>query len=64
VGLTVVFASIVLALLIFLLTGNVGLGHKIELKSYFDNAAGLRVGAPVRLHRGPSGSETRVGDRY
>jgi phospholipid/cholesterol/gamma-HCH transport system substrate-binding protein len=50
VGLTVIIASAVLAMLIFLLTGNVGLGHKIELKAYFDNAGGLRVGAPVRLH--------------
>jgi phospholipid/cholesterol/gamma-HCH transport system substrate-binding protein len=50
VGLTVIIASAVLAMLIFLLTGNVGLGHKIEHKAYFDNAGGLRVGAPVRLH--------------
>jgi phospholipid/cholesterol/gamma-HCH transport system substrate-binding protein len=60
VGLTVVFASIVLALLIFLLTGNVGLGHKIILKSYFDNAGGLRVGAPVRLHGVDIGNVTGI----
>lgn len=50
VGLTVVFASIVLIILIFLMTGSTGLfTHKITLYTYFDNASGLRVGAPVRL---------------
>lgn len=50
VGLTVLFATIILAVLIFLLSGNMGFGGKIVVKSYFDNAGGLRVGAPVRLH--------------
>jgi phospholipid/cholesterol/gamma-HCH transport system substrate-binding protein len=50
VGLTVVFSCIVLAVLIFLMTGAQGLFiHKIYLKAYFDDAGGLRVGAPVRL---------------
>jgi phospholipid/cholesterol/gamma-HCH transport system substrate-binding protein len=50
VGLTVLFASITLAVLIFLMTGTGGLfTKKITLKSYFDNTAGLRVGAPVRV---------------
>jgi phospholipid/cholesterol/gamma-HCH transport system substrate-binding protein len=50
VGLTVIFASIVLGILIFLMTGTSGLfTKKIMVKSYFDNANGLRVGAPVRL---------------
>lgn len=50
VGLTVVFASLVLALLLFLMSGTSGLfSHRITLKSYFDNAEGLRPGAPVRL---------------
>ena len=50
VGLTVLVASITLAVLIFLMSGTGGLfTHKIILKSYFDNAGGLRVGAPVRL---------------
>ncbi len=50
VGLTVVFSSIVLAILIFLMSGNTGLlGGKLTLKSYFQNTAGLRVGAPVTL---------------
>ena len=50
VGLTVIFASIVLGVLIFLMTGTSGFfTRKIIVKSYFDNANGLRVGAPVRL---------------
>ena len=50
VGLTVLFASITLAVLIFLMSGTGGwLTHKIVLKAYFDNAGGLREGAPVRL---------------
>jgi phospholipid/cholesterol/gamma-HCH transport system substrate-binding protein len=50
VGLTVVFASITLGVLIFVMSGTGGwLAHKITLRSYFDNAGGLRDGAPVRL---------------
>ena len=50
VGLTVVFASITLAVLIFLMTGTSGLfTPKIYVRAFFDNAGGLRVGAPVRL---------------
>jgi phospholipid/cholesterol/gamma-HCH transport system substrate-binding protein len=50
VGLTVLFASITLAILIFLMSGTGGwLTSKIALKAYFDDAAGLREGAPVRL---------------
>ncbi len=51
VGLTVIFAAITLGVLIFLMSGTGGLfSTKITLISYFDNASGLRVGAPVRLH--------------
>jgi phospholipid/cholesterol/gamma-HCH transport system substrate-binding protein len=50
VGLTVIFASLTLALLLFLMSGTGGfLSHRITLVSFFDNASGLRVGAPVRL---------------
>jgi len=50
VGITVIVASLVLALLLFLMSGTTGLfSHRITLISYFDNAEGLRVGAPVRL---------------
>lgn len=51
VGLTVIFASLTLALLLFLMSGTSGLfSHRITLMSFFDNASGLRVGAPVRLN--------------
>jgi phospholipid/cholesterol/gamma-HCH transport system substrate-binding protein len=50
VGLTVIFASLALGLLLFLMSGVSGLfAKRITLKSYFDNAEGLRPGAPVRL---------------
>jgi phospholipid/cholesterol/gamma-HCH transport system substrate-binding protein len=50
VGLTVLFASLTLILLLFLMSGTGGyFTRRITLKSYFDNASGLRVGAPVRL---------------
>jgi phospholipid/cholesterol/gamma-HCH transport system substrate-binding protein len=50
VGLTVLVASITLGILILLMSGTGGVfTKKITLKSYFDNAGGLREGAPVRL---------------
>jgi len=50
VGVTVVIASATLAVLIFLMSGTGGwFTRKIELRSYVDNAGGLREGAPVRL---------------
>ncbi len=50
VGLTVLFASITLGILILLISGTGGpFTRKILLKSYFDNAGGMRPGAPVRL---------------
>ncbi|MGA7401262.1 MAG: MlaD family protein [Candidatus Sulfotelmatobacter sp.] len=50
VGLTVIFASLILALLLFLMSGTGGFfSHRITLVSFFDNASGLRIGAPVRL---------------
>lgn len=50
VGITVIIASVTLAVLLLLMSGTTGLfvSH-ITLKSYFDNAGGVRVGAPVRL---------------
>src|SRR5438270_1187893 len=50
VGLTVIFASLALAVLVFLMSGTVGLfSPKLALYCYFEDASGLRVGAPVRL---------------
>src|ERR1700740_2487236 len=50
VGLAVLFARIALGVLLFLMSGTTGLfTPKLTLKSYFDNAGGLRNGAPVRL---------------
>jgi phospholipid/cholesterol/gamma-HCH transport system substrate-binding protein len=61
VGLTVVFASVTLAVLIFLMSGTGGfLTRKIVLKSYFDNSGGLRVGAPVRLEGVDIGNVTSI----
>ena len=61
VGLTVLFASITLGILIFLMSGTTGLfTPKITLKSYFDNAGGLRIGAPVRLQGVDVGNITGV----
>ncbi len=75
-GLTVVAASVVLGLLIFLMSGTTGLfTPTLHLVCYMDNAGGLRNGAPVRLqnvdignvesirlvnHRAPNGASTPV----
>lgn len=50
VGVTVIAASLTLGLLLFLMSGTSGLfTSRIKLTSYFNNAGGLRKGAPVRL---------------
>src|SRR5437667_7997446 len=50
VGLTVIFAAIVLAVLIFLMSGNASIfTRNYTLRSYFDNAGGIRKGSIVRL---------------
>ena len=50
VGLTVIFAAITLGVLIFLMTGTVGLfTKKLTLYTYVPDAGGLRTGAPVRV---------------
>ena len=50
VGITVIVAGLTLALLLFLMSNTAGFFTKrITLISYFDNAEGLRPGAPVRL---------------
>jgi phospholipid/cholesterol/gamma-HCH transport system substrate-binding protein len=61
VGLTVLFAGSVLAVLILLMTGTSGFfTKKIRIRSYFDNAGGLSVGAPVRLQGVDVGNVTRI----
>ena len=48
VGLTVLLASITLGVLTFLMSGTTGLfTPKVKLKSYFDNAGGLRESLPA-----------------
>ncbi len=61
VGLTVLVALVTLAVLIFVMTGTTGLfTRKIVVRAYVDNAAGLRVGAPVRLEGVDIGNVTGV----
>jgi phospholipid/cholesterol/gamma-HCH transport system substrate-binding protein len=52
VGVIVLVAVVVLTTLLFLMTSSSGLGvfsHKLTLHTYFENAAGLKVGAAVNL---------------
>jgi phospholipid/cholesterol/gamma-HCH transport system substrate-binding protein len=61
VGLTVIFAGAVLAVLIFLMTGSGGfLTPKVTLRVYFDDAQGLRAGAPVNLQGVPIGNVSDI----
>ena len=62
VGILVTAAFAALVFLIFLMTGSTGglFTHKIKLHSYFENAAGLRNGAPVTLQGVTLGNVTRV----
>lgn len=61
VGLLVIAASVTLGVLILLMSGTGGIfTHKIVLLSYFDNAGGLTVGAPVRLQGVSIGNVTKI----
>ena len=61
VGITVIAASLVLAVLLFLMSGTGGFfTPRIRLVSYFDNAEGLRVGAPVRLSGVDIGNVSKI----
>jgi phospholipid/cholesterol/gamma-HCH transport system substrate-binding protein len=61
VGITVIAASVTLAVLIILMSGTGGFfTEKIILKSYFDDANGLRQGAPVRLSGVDIGNVSRI----
>ena len=60
-GTTVLVALITLAVLIFVMTGTTGLfTKKIVVRTYVDNAGGLRVGAPVRLEGVDIGNVTGI----
>lgn len=60
----IVLASLVLlTTLLFLMTSNAGIGlfqKRIILHSFFDNASGVKVGAPVSLQGVTVGEVTRV----
>jgi phospholipid/cholesterol/gamma-HCH transport system substrate-binding protein len=61
VGITVIIASLTLGFLLFLMSGTSGFfTPRITLKSYFDNAQGLRQGAPVRLSGVDVGNVTNI----
>jgi phospholipid/cholesterol/gamma-HCH transport system substrate-binding protein len=61
VGITVIVASVTLGILLFLMSGTAGVfTPRITIKSYFDNAQGLRVGAPVRLSGVDIGNVTQI----
>jgi len=50
VGITVLVASVTLAVLIFVMSGTVSpFSRKVVLRAYFENSAGLVKGAPVRI---------------
>lgn len=62
VGITVIFATLTLCVLIFLMSGTTGIfTKKLTLFLYQDNAGGLRVGAPVRLEGVDIGNVTKIG---
>ena len=61
VGLTVVFAAVVLMFLIFLMSGTTGFfTPTLRLVSYTDSAGGLRNGAPVRLQNVDIGNVDKI----
>ena len=63
VGVLILVALSALTALIFFMSGNTGgffTGH-ITIRSYFENAAGLKEGAPVNLEGYTVGSVTKIG---
>lgn len=62
VGMLVLVAIAALIGLIFLMSGSSGglFAHKLVLRSYFENAAGLKVGAPVTLEGVTIGNVTHM----
>lgn len=61
VGVTVLMAAAVLAVLIFLMSGTTGFfAPTLRLYCYVDNASGLRNGAPVRLQNVDIGNVEKI----
>jgi phospholipid/cholesterol/gamma-HCH transport system substrate-binding protein len=62
VGALILAAMAVLVVLIFLMSGSSGglFAHKLVMRSYFENAAGIKVGAPVTLEGVTIGNVTKV----
>lgn len=61
VGITVVAAITILFVLILLMAGPGGFfTQKIELRTFVDNASGLRIGAPVRLNGVDIGNVAKI----
>jgi phospholipid/cholesterol/gamma-HCH transport system substrate-binding protein len=62
VGALVLVAMVVLVGLILLMSGSTGglFAHKLVLRSYFENAAGVKPGAPVTLEGVTIGNVIRV----
>ncbi|HUN86865.1 MAG TPA: MlaD family protein [Terracidiphilus sp.] len=62
VGALVLAAMAILVLLIFLMSGSTGglFARKLTLRSYFDNASGLKTGAPVTLEGVTIGNVTSI----
>jgi len=62
VGILALAALTALTVLIFLLSGSTGglFTHKLTLRAYFENANGLKVGAPVTLDGVTIGNVTSV----
>jgi phospholipid/cholesterol/gamma-HCH transport system substrate-binding protein len=62
VGALVLVAVAVLIFLIFLMSGSTGglFSRKLVLRTYFDNATGLKPGAPVTLEGVTIGNVTRI----
>jgi phospholipid/cholesterol/gamma-HCH transport system substrate-binding protein len=62
VGVLVIVALVALTALIFLMSGSTGgiFSRKITLRSYFENSAGLKNGAPVNLEGVTIGTVTDI----
>jgi phospholipid/cholesterol/gamma-HCH transport system substrate-binding protein len=62
VGVLVIVAAAALTALIFLMSGSTGgiFSSKIILRSYFENAAGIKEGAPVNLEGYTIGNVSRI----